>query len=168
MLFLVLFFLMVCSLLTPGDKVLWSCSKFCVLQRVPFPSLCSILAVRVQASVHCEWCLRKSQPVPVCCEQGPVGFLLWSLSTLGIPVFGGQLLGFSPLWLFIETVPRHLPPICLPPRRLAVFSGKNLACLSESIMLIIDVSVVLSAELASGSESSIRSEAGSQQLLFKH
>lgn len=45
---------------------------------------------------------------------------------------------------------------------------KNLALLSGNIMVVIDVSAVLSAELTPVGESSTESETGSQQMLFRH
>lgn len=76
-----------------------------VLQSHPVPSLPS-----VQASMGCKRGLREPGSVLWCFELCPVGYLLWSLSPLGIPDFNGKPVGFSLLWPFMETVPRYLPP----------------------------------------------------------
>lgn len=59
----------------------------------------------VQASMGCKHGLREPRSFLWCFELCPVGYLLWSLSPLGIPDFNGKL-----LWPFMETVPRYLPP----------------------------------------------------------
>lgn len=80
-----------------------------VLQSHPVP----ILALSASQWGLQAW-LKRDMSVLWCFELCLVGYLLWSLSPLGIPVFNGKPVGFSLLWLFIKTVPRYLPPnVCL-------------------------------------------------------
>lgn len=76
-----------------------------VLQSHPVP------AFALSASQHgLQAWLKRDISVLWCSELCPVGYLLWSLSPLGVPDFNEKPVGFSLLWLFMETVLRYLPP----------------------------------------------------------
>lgn len=128
------FFLMLCSVPTSANEVLWNCPDQCILQSSP---LSFHKRKKGCPDLRASWCALRAmlKKVPVCFVPG-----VWAARVILFVCFGNGLFWWAAAWVFpivdIHRSSSWMAPVsCFPQRRLSASRSKNLVCLSGGGMV---------------------------------